>query len=82
MLPTEEEERKGKRGWREARTRCVLQGIIEHDDGFIRSRRNRRHLQCWSPTELGKETQSLDPNVPLRDQGGSFGLVLFPLWEQ
>lgn len=59
MLPTEEEERKGRRGRREARTRCVLQGIIEHDDGFICSRRNRRHLQRWSPTELGKETQIL-----------------------
>lgn len=82
MLPTEAEERKGRRGWREARTRCVLQGIIVHDDGFIRSRRNRRHLQHWSPTELGKETQSLDPNALLGDQGSSLGLVLLPLWDQ
>lgn len=34
-------------------------------------------------TELGKETQSLDPSAVLpRDQGGSLGLVLLPLWDQ
>lgn len=60
----------------------MLQGIIEHDDGFICSRRNRWHLQHWSPTELGKETRSPDPNALLKDQGGSLGLVLLPLWDQ
>lgn len=82
MLPTEAEEREGRRGRREVRTRCVLQGIIEHDDGFIRSRRNRRPLQHWSPTELEKETQSLDPNALLGHQGGFIGLVLLPLWDE
>lgn len=61
----------------------MLRGIIEHGDGCIPSRRNRQHLQHWSPTELGKETQSLDLNAVLSgDQGGSLGLVLLPLWDQ
>lgn len=60
----------------------MLQEIIEHDDDFICSRRNRWHLQHWSPMELGKETQSLDPSALPGDQGGSLGLVLLPLWDQ
>lgn len=61
----------------------MLQGIIEHGDGCIRSRRDRQHLQHWTPTELGKDSQSLDPNALLpRGQGGSLGLVLLPLWDQ
>lgn len=61
----------------------MLRGIIEHGGGCIPSRRNRQNLQHWSLTELGKETQSLDPNAVLPgDQGGSLGLVLLPLWDQ
>jgi len=43
----------------------VLQGIAEHDDGFICGRRKGWQHQRWSPAEPGKEAESLNPNSPL-----------------